>query len=117
MIKHVSVVAACSLFLAGCASHSASIEAAYVSPSQYSGWSCDQLQEEKQRLTHEVRKIADLQDENADADAVMMGVGLLVLWPVLFGLAATEDREEELSNLKGHYDAVGHEIREKNCGV
>jgi hypothetical protein len=104
------------LMLAGCASHASSIEASYVSPSEYSGWSCENLLDEQNRLASEVRRVAGLQDENADADAVMVGVGAILLWPVLIGLTATEDREPELASLKGKYEAVQHKIREKNCG-
>lgn len=47
-----------------------------------------------------------LQRENANADAAMMTVGLIIFLPARIGLAATKDRKEELSRLEGEYDAV-----------
>jgi hypothetical protein len=106
-----------SLALASCASHASSVEPRYVSPTVYENWSCKQLEDERQRLSSEARRIAGLQDENADADAAMMGVGLILFWPALIGLAATEDREEELGRLKGEYNAADQAARHKTCSL
>ena len=73
-----------------CASSPDSFEARYVSPTMYQNWTCEQLVEEKARLTKEVQRVSGLQRENANADVAMMTVGIIVLWPVLFGLAATQ---------------------------
>jgi len=59
--------------------------------------------------------VSGLQRENANADAAMMTVGIIILWPVLFGLAATKDRKEELGRLKGEYEAVDLSSRTKQC--
>jgi len=100
---------------AACASGPDSIDAKYVSPSTYQAWSCPQLYEEKTRLTREVERVSGLQRENANADAALMGVGLIIFWPALFGLAATKDRKEELGRIKGEYEAVDNNIRAKQC--
>lgn len=107
-------VAAC-VIQAGCASSPDSIEARYVSPNTYQNWTCDQLVGERTRLSKEVQRVSGLQRENANADAAMMAVGLVLLWPVLFGLAATKDRKDELGQLKGEYDAVDLSIRGRQC--
>lgn len=100
---------------AGCASSPDSVSARYVSPNMYQNWSCDQLLDEKMRLTKEVERIAGLQRENANADAALMTVGLIIFWPALIGLAATKDRKGELGQLKGEYDAVDLSLRSKQC--
>jgi hypothetical protein len=100
---------------AGCASSPDSISARYVSPNMYQNWTCDQLIDEKMRLTKEVERVAGLQRENANADAAMMTVGLIIFWPALIGLAATKDRKGELGQLKGEYDAVDLSLRSKQC--
>jgi hypothetical protein len=107
-------VAAC-VIQAGCAASPDSIEARYVSPNTYQNWTCDQLVGERTRLSKEVQRVSGLQRENANADAAMMAVGLVLLWPVLFGLAATKDRKDELGQLKGEYDAVDLSIRGRQC--
>src|SRR5437762_1280624 len=77
----------------GCASQPDSIEPSYISPVTYQSWSCDQLLDERIRLTKEVERVSGLQRENANADTAMMTVGVILLWPMLFGLAATKDRK------------------------
>lgn len=107
-------VAACALQV-GCAASPDSIEARYVSPNAYQNWTCNQLVDERTRLSKEVQRVSGLQRENANADAAMMAVGLVVLWPVLFGLAATKDRKDELGHLKGEYEAVDLSIKSRQC--
>ncbi|MTI19085.1 hypothetical protein E1162_17720 [Rhodobacteraceae bacterium RKSG542] len=55
------------------------------------------------------------QRQAATADAVLMGVGLLVFWPSLLLLAATEDHKEELGRLKGEYEALQAAAAIKRC--
>ena len=101
----------------GCASSPDSISARYVSPNMYQNWSCDQLVDEKTRLTSDVQRVSGLQRENANADVAMMTVGLIIFWPALIGLAATKDRKDELGRLKGEYDAVDLSIRSRQCTI
>jgi len=100
---------------AACAPSPESVQARYVSPNMYQNWSCDQLGDEKMRLTSEVQRVSGLQRENANADVAMMTVGIIILWPMLFGLAATKDRKDELGQLKGQYDAVDLSLRTRQC--
>lgn len=113
--KKVATQIVCVAQVAACASQPDSIEARYVSPITYKNWTCEQLVDERKRLESEVRRITGLQKENADADAALMGVGLILFWPALFGLAATKDRKEDLGKLKGEYDAVGEQMKMKGC--
>lgn len=108
-------IAIVSTQLMGCARSPESIEARYVSPNTYNNWTCEQLFEERIRLSKEVERVSGLQRENANADAAMMTVGLIILWPMLFGLAATKDRKDELGRLKGEYDAVDTSMKGKQC--
>lgn len=103
------------LLVTSCASNPDNIEGKYVSPVIYQNWTCDQITEERVRLSREVTRISGLQRENAHADAAMMTVGIVLLWPVLFGLAATKDRKDEVARLKGEYEAVDHAMRQKQC--
>jgi hypothetical protein len=105
------------LALANCATRPENVDAKYVSPVGYQNWTCPQLIEERHRLTREVQRVSGLQRENANADAAMMTVGVVLFWPMLFGLAATRDRKEELGRLKGEYDAVNEAARIKACPV
>lgn len=117
MIHRRVVAGGLCLTLAACASSPDSISARYVSPNTYQNWSCEQLFEEKRRIHGEVARVADLQRENANADAVMLTVGLIVFWPALIGMAATKDRKEELGRLKGEFEAVDQTLRTKQCSM
>jgi hypothetical protein len=115
MWRNSVALVACAAHVAGCASSPDSIEGRYVSPTTYQNWTCDQLADERVRLTKEVDRVSGLQRENANADVAMMTVGIIIFWPMLFGLAATKDRKDELSRLKGEYDAVDLSSKAKQC--
>lgn len=115
MKRSLYVATATAILLNACAAQPDGIEARYVSPVIYQKWSCEQLIDERIRLTREVSRVAGLQRENANADAAMMTVGIILLWPVLFGLAATKDRKDELGRLKGEYEAVDQAGKMNQC--
>jgi hypothetical protein len=101
---------AAAVALAGCASHSSSIKPTYVSAATYDNWDCKKLTDEQQRIHTELAKVSSDQDANADADAAMVGVGAVLLWPVLFGLAATNDYEDQIAQLKGYKAAIDQQV-------
>lgn len=117
MKRLVNVPMAMILLITSCASNPDNIEGRYVSPVIYQNWTCDQIVEERVRLSREVTRISGLQRENAHADAAMMTVGIVLLWPMLFGLAATKDRKDEVARLKGEYEAVDQAMRQKQCAL
>lgn len=87
--------------------------AVYVS----SGYDCEQVRSEPMRVSGRVREVAGAQKQQADSDAIAMGVGLVLFWPALFFLAGGNDRKEELSRLKGEYDALEQAAIQKTCPV
>lgn len=114
-LRNSLAVIVCASQVVACASSPESIDARYVSPNAYQNWSCEQLVDERMRLTKEVERVSGLQRQNANADAAMMTVGVIVFWPVLLGLAATKDRKDELGRLKGEYEAIDLTTRTKQC--
>jgi hypothetical protein len=115
-MRTIVTAALCASILAGCASSPDEISAAYVSPVQYSGSECDQIRAELVRVSSRVREVAGAQQKQADIDAIAMGVALVVFWPALFFIGGN-DRNEELSRLKGEYDALEQAAIQKNCPV
>jgi hypothetical protein len=67
------------------------------------------------RVNSRVRTVSGQQDSAATADAVSMGVGLVLFWPALFFLAATDDQKHELGRLKGEYEALQRASTRKKC--
>lgn len=116
-MKPIVTAALSASILAGCASSPDRISAAYVSPIQYSGYDCDQVRSELMRVSGRVREVAGAQKQQANSDAIAMGVGLVLFWPALFFLAGGNDRKEELSRLKGEYDALEQAAIQKSCPV
>lgn len=114
-MKSVICVALAASMLAGCASSPDKIQASYVSPLQYGGYDCQQVQMELARVAGRVREVAGAQKRQAKNDSIAMGVGLVVFWPALFFLAGGNDRKEELSSLKGTYDALTESAIQKKC--
>ena len=103
--------------LVGCASSSDKITSSYVSHLQYSAYTCDQIKPELLRVNTQIVKVSGVQDSVANRDAVAMGVGLVLFWPALFFLAAGDDQQAELANLKGQYDALESAAIQKNCDI
>ena len=110
------VVSCCvALALSACAASPKRIQASYVSPSQYKNYNCEELEQELQTLSAKVHEVTGQQKKAATNDAVITGVGVLLFWPSLFLLAATEDHKAELSRLKGEHEALMSAGKEKKC--
>ena len=102
--KEVTAVIA-ALALVGCASKSADVAPAYVSP----------LQCEAQRVA--AAAAAGQQDSQATKDAVATTVGVLIVWPALFLIQGDKQNVAQLAQLKGEMDAIEHASIQKNCGI
>ncbi|MCA8933503.1 MAG: hypothetical protein KDA49_13590 [Rhodospirillaceae bacterium] len=87
----------------------------YVSPTLYRDWSCEELREEQHRIGSHAAQVADLQDDAAGADVALTAIGIVVFWPALFALAATDDHEHELARLRGEYEAIGTAMTSGHC--
>ena len=100
--------------VAGCSRSPDEISAVYVAPLEYRSYDCDQIEREMQRVSRQAREVTGHQRDEAEGDAVAMGVGLFVFWPALFFLAG-EDKEDELAQLKGEMEALEAAAIEKDC--
>lgn len=103
------------LMLTGCATPPGKIDAAYVSPFEYSNLTCDQIREELIRVNRKLTEISGKQKSEANKDAVALGVGLIVFWPALFFMMG-DDKKDQVARLKGEYEALEMVAIRKNCG-
>lgn len=115
MKKLIVIILSVQLFLSGCATAPRNISASYVSPMQYNSYSCEQIQAEMLRVSSKIREVAGVQQSKANSDAWATGIGLVLFWPALFFLIGG-DKKEELSRLKGEYEALEQAAIQKNCG-
>lgn len=113
-MKKIIALALCAGLVSACATHPNNIQAAYVSPMTYSTYSCDQLRDENERLARRVTEVTGQQAKRANNDALAFGVGMVLFWPALFFMA-NGDQKEELSRLKGEYDAIQTVAVQKQC--
>ncbi|MEL6793505.1 MAG: hypothetical protein AAFP78_08635 [Pseudomonadota bacterium] len=114
-MKHFTSAAIVAAILSGCASTSKNVSAAYVSPTPYHSWSCDELTAERGRLREKVSEVALAQDNKAGGDTVAVAAAVIIFLPAVAFLAAGEDRSPELARLKGEFDAVTEVAVEKDC--
>ena len=111
------VLLALSCALAGCASKSNEIAAAYVSPLQYENLTCPQIAEEAQRVSQRAAIAAGAQDSQASKDAVSTAVAVVIFWPAAFFIGGDKGNAAELARLKGEMDAIEQASIRKNCGI
>jgi hypothetical protein len=114
MRKPIVAASLSAALLVGCTQRPENITARFASPSGYRAMTCDQINEERLRVGTELQRNIEMQRTNAEADAAMV-VGALFLWPVLFGLAATTDRRDQIAAMMGERDAMDLAAREKGC--
>ena len=112
--RHLAAIVGVGALLSACSSSPDSISGAYVSPLEYSTYSCNQLAQELRRVARRVAEVSGHQSDEATGDAVALGVGLVVFWPALFFMIG-DDREEELERLKGEAEAVEQAAIQKDC--
>lgn len=103
--------------LAACATASKDVQPAYVSPVGYQGYSCEQLRVEAQRVSQRAAQLAGVQDENRSSDAVMVGLAVVVAWPILFARTGDGATTAELSRLKGEMEAIEQASIQRSCGI
>jgi hypothetical protein len=115
-MRAICILAAASA-LAGCASRSSDIVAAYVSPVQYQGYSCAQLSEEAARVSARAGVASGAQDQNATNDAVATTAAVILFWPAAFLIKGNGANAQEVGQLKGDMDAIEQANIQKKCGL
>lgn len=113
----VFVAMAAGLALSACATKSADVAPAYVSPLQYQTFSCSQLAEEAQRVSAAATAASGAQDSQATKDAVVTTAAVIVFWPAAFFVQGDKQNAAQLAQLKGQMDAIQQESIRKNCAI
>lgn len=116
-MKSLICSAALLAVLSACATPSAKIPAAYVSPVQYQSFTCKQIAEEAGRLSARTTQAQTVQDKKASKDAAGMAIGLLVLWPVLLMNEGDGAEAAEVARLKGEMEALESASIARKCNI
>lgn len=61
---------------------------------------------ELERIKNEALLVSNQQNDSSIQDAIALGVGLFLFWPVLLFIVFIDDYEQELSVLKGEFEAL-----------
>jgi hypothetical protein len=116
-LKNATTLSTFICVMSACATHPDHIPPSYTSPMQYQSYSCKQIGAEMQVVSTRVSELYGLQEKAATNSDVEMGVGLVLLWPVLFMLDSNSAQAAEYARLKGEFDALEKEGIQKKCGL
>lgn len=106
-----------TFFLSACAQKSDDITASYVSPNEYTGYSCNQLRAEANRVASRASSAMATQDKSAQNDGTAVAVGAILFWPALFFIKGDKATATEVASLKGQIDAIEKANIALDCGI
>lgn len=103
--------------LAGCAKSTKEITPQYVSPLQYNGYKCEQIEAEMMAVSRRAAEVGGQVDKTASDDNAQMAVGLILFWPTLFFLDGDTPQANEYSRLRGEFEALERASIQKSCNI
>ena len=110
-------IAVLSAALCGCATSSAEITPAYVSPVMFQGYTCQQLALEAQALSTRAATLSGVQDSQRTKDQWTTAAAVVVFWPAAFLVSGDKQTAAELAQIKGQMVAVEQASIAKNCNI
>lgn len=110
-------IAALGAALGGCASSSAEITPAYVSPVIYQGYTCKQLALEAQAVSTRAASLSGVQDSQRTKDQWTTAAAVVVFWPAAFFVSGDKQTAAELGQMKGQIVAIEQASIAKNCDI
>jgi hypothetical protein len=103
--------------LGGCASSSADITPAYVSPVAYQSYTCQQLALEAQAISTRAATLSGAQDSQRTKDGWATAAAVVVFWPAAFLVGGDKQTAAELAQMKGQMVAVEQASIAKKCNI
>jgi polygalacturonase len=110
------IVALC-VALAGCASASADIAPAYVSPVTYQSYTCQQLALEAQAVSTRAATLSGVQDSQRTKDQWTTAAAVVVFWPAAFLVQGDKQNAAELAQMKGQMVAIEQASIARKCNI
>jgi hypothetical protein len=116
-MKNVLVVVALGSLAAACASSSADIAPAYVSPVAYQNYTCQQLAQEAQAVSTRAAILSGAQDKSRTNDAIATTAAVVIFWPAAFLVGGDKQTAAELAQMKGQMIAIEQASNHKRCAI
>ena len=113
-MKTIIAITAAALALAGCATAPDQIAAAYVSPTAYTGQTCGQLNAAAVHLNARLASATGQQTEQANSDAAMTAVALILFWPAAFWIGGN-DQGPAIAQMRGEAEAINTAAIQRGC--
>ena len=113
-MKTTAITLVAALALAGCATAPEQITPAYVSPAAYSGQTCSQLNAQAQQINARLASATGQQAQQANSDATMTAVALILFWPALFFIGGN-DQGPAIAQMRGEAEAVRAAAIARGC--
>ena len=111
-----SILCALAVSLAaGCATRSENVKPLPVSPADFAGWPCDALADEAERVQQRAADVAYAVDAIVGNNVIVLSLGTMVFWPALLAMRPDGADAQELSRLKGRYEALNAASRQRGC--
>ena len=101
--------------VAGCSKGASDITPTYVSPAQYSAYTCEQLRNEMVRINGQANQLGGKLDKDKETDQGVVAAGIILFWPALFFTGGTKEQEAQYGRLRGEYIALEQQTNLKNC--
>src|SRR6516225_3986304 len=103
--------------LTGCASSSAEITPAYVSPVAYQSYTCQQLALEAQAVSTRAAALSGVQDSQRTKDQWTTAAAVVIFWPAAFLVQGDKQNAAELAQMKGQMVAIEQASIAKKCNI
>ena len=110
----IAFTLAATLALAGCATAPEQIAANYVSPTAYSGQTCSQINAQAQQLNARLATATGQQTQQANNDAAMTAVALVLFWPAAFWIGGN-DQSPAIAQMRGEAQAIQSAAIAQGC--
>ena len=106
-MKRLILTAMIATTLAACATNPDKIASAYVPPSEYDGFSCQELEVAYKQNTNEYRELFTSMKKRNNTNTGAAVVGAILFWPALFLMKGKDaEADGDLAELKGREKAL-----------
>jgi hypothetical protein len=101
--------------MAGCATRSGDVKPSVVDPATFSGWGCEQLVDESDKVQWRAADVAYAVDSRVGNNMIALGLGVTVFWPALLAMRPDGLDAVELASLKGRFEALKLAADQQKC--